>query len=77
MTVVAGPLQAALGERYEILRELGHGGMATVYLAHDVRHARQVALKVMRPKSPRPSVPSACCVRSGSPRSRATRRSSH
>jgi serine/threonine protein kinase len=36
--------------RYEIERELGHGGMATVYLARDVRHARRVALKVMKPE---------------------------
>jgi tRNA A-37 threonylcarbamoyl transferase component Bud32/tetratricopeptide (TPR) repeat protein len=42
-------LKAALAGRYEILRELGAGGMATVYLAHDPRHDRQVALKVLRP----------------------------
>lgn len=34
---------------YTIERELGKGGMATVYLAHDTRHDRQVALKVLRP----------------------------
>jgi len=38
-----------IGERYEIERELGRGGMATVYLARDVRHDRRVAVKVMRP----------------------------
>ncbi len=37
-------LQAALAERYRIERELGAGGMATVYLAEDLRHHRQVAL---------------------------------
>jgi len=43
-------LSAALADRYKIERELGQGGMATVYLAHDVKHDRQVALKVMRPE---------------------------
>ena len=43
-------LQAALGSRYRIERELGRGGMATVYLAHDVKHGRPVALKVLRPE---------------------------
>jgi serine/threonine-protein kinase len=38
------------GDRYTILRELGHGGMATVYLADDLRHGRQVAVKVLRPE---------------------------
>jgi Tol biopolymer transport system component len=39
----------ALRDRYVLERELGQGGMATVYLAHDVRHRRQVAVKVLRP----------------------------
>jgi eukaryotic-like serine/threonine-protein kinase len=43
-------LSAALAGRYTIERELGAGGMATVYLAHDVRHDRKVALKVLRPE---------------------------
>jgi len=43
-------LRAALADRYRIERELGQGGMATVYLAHDVRHDRNVALKVLRPE---------------------------
>ncbi len=43
-------LRAALADRYRIERELGSGGMATVYLAHDVKHDRKVALKVMRPE---------------------------
>jgi len=42
-------LKAALSDRYEIEREVGAGGMATVYLARDVRHQRRVALKVLRP----------------------------
>jgi eukaryotic-like serine/threonine-protein kinase len=44
------PLSAALAERYTIERELGRGGMATVYLAEDKKHARQVAIKVLRPE---------------------------
>ena len=42
-------LKAALAGRYSVERELGHGGMATVYLATDVRHERQVAIKVLHP----------------------------
>jgi hypothetical protein len=44
------PLVSALRDRYVIERELGAGGMATVYLAHDVKHKRKVALKVLRPE---------------------------
>ena len=43
-------LAAALADRYRIERELGQGGMATVYLAHDLRHDRKVAVKVLRPE---------------------------
>jgi Tol biopolymer transport system component len=43
-------LAAALADRYRIERELGQGGMATVYLAEDLRHQRSVALKVLRPE---------------------------
>ncbi|HEX3236543.1 MAG TPA: protein kinase [Gemmatimonadales bacterium] len=42
--------QAALADRYQIERELGRGGMATVYLARDLKHDRHVALKVLRPE---------------------------
>jgi serine/threonine-protein kinase len=43
-------LKAALADRYAIERKLGVGGMATVYLAEDLRHDRKVALKVLRPE---------------------------
>jgi serine/threonine-protein kinase len=42
-------LVAALADRYRVERELGAGGMATVYLARDLRHDRDVAMKVLRP----------------------------
>jgi len=50
MTETAGRIAALLADRYRIEREVGAGGMATVYLAHDVRHHRKVALKVLRPE---------------------------
>jgi eukaryotic-like serine/threonine-protein kinase len=50
MTGPHARLDAALGESYTITREIGSGGMATVYLAHDVKHDREVALKVLRPE---------------------------
>lgn len=43
-------LKAALADRYAIEGELGHGGMATVYRARDLRHNRDVAIKVLRPE---------------------------
>src|SRR5215208_1628967 len=43
-------LQVALADRYRIEREIGAGGMATVFLAHDIRHDRRVALKLLRPE---------------------------
>ena len=43
-------LSAALADRYRIERELGAGGMATVYLARDLKHDRDVAIKVLRPE---------------------------
>ena len=44
-------LTSGLADRYTIVRELGAGGMATVYLAEDLKHERQVAIKVLRPKN--------------------------
>jgi len=43
-------LQTALSDRYRLERELGQGGMATVYLAQDLKHDRKVAIKVLRPE---------------------------
>jgi Tol biopolymer transport system component len=43
-------LAAALADRYRIERELGEGGMATVYLAEDLKHNRKVAIKVLKPE---------------------------
>ena len=45
-------LKSALADCYAIERELGAGGMTTVYLAHDLKHDRKVAIKVMRPELP-------------------------
>ena len=49
MTSTFSKLSAALADRYRIERELGVGGMATVYLAHDLKHERDVAIKVPHP----------------------------
>jgi serine/threonine-protein kinase len=50
MSLPLGRVASALADRYRIERELGAGGMATVYLAHDLRHERKVAIKVLRPE---------------------------
>src|SRR5678816_1699888 len=50
MDSVRSGLQSALTDRYRIERELGAGGMATVYLARDIKHDRDVAIKVLRPE---------------------------
>jgi serine/threonine-protein kinase len=50
MTAIPERLTIALADRYRIERELGQGGMATVYLAQDLKHDRKVAIKVLRPE---------------------------
>jgi len=50
LTEPQSALQLALSERYRVERELGEGGMATVYLAHDLKHDRKVAIKVLKPE---------------------------
>ena len=49
MTAIDSPLADALRDRYALEKELGRGGMATIYLARDRRHKRRVALKVLHP----------------------------
>ena len=51
MPAVSERLQAAVADRYRIEKEIGHGGMATVYLAEDLKHGRKVAIKVLVPGS--------------------------
>ena len=50
MTDLFERLQGGLADRYRLERELGRGGMATVYLAQDLKHDRTVALKVLHPE---------------------------
>lgn len=50
MSDASSRISAALADRYVLERELGHGGMATVYLARDLRYERNVALKVLHPE---------------------------
>ena len=50
MTEITSRLSTALADRYKIEREVGSGGMATVYLAEDLKHKRKVAVKVLKPE---------------------------
>ena len=50
MTEITARLSTALADRYKIESHLGEGGMANVYLAHDLKHDRKVAVKVLRPE---------------------------
>jgi len=52
MTEITSRLSTALADRYRIERHLGEGGMATVYLAEDLKHKRKVAVKVLRDQAP-------------------------
>ena len=51
MSEIADRLARALADRYTVQQELGSGGMATVYLARDLKHDRQVAVKVLPRRS--------------------------
>jgi len=50
MPEITSRLSNALADRYRLERHLGEGGMATVYLAHDLKHDRKVAVKILRPE---------------------------
>ena len=50
MPEITSRLSSALADRYAIEHEIGVGGMATVYLAEDLKHHRKVAVKVLRPE---------------------------
>ena len=50
MSAIPDGFATALADRYRIERELGAGGMATVWLAHDLKHQRLVAIKVLKPE---------------------------
>jgi serine/threonine-protein kinase len=50
LTPIQGTLSRTLSGRYDLAREVGRGGMASVYLAHDLRHEREVAIKVLLPE---------------------------
>ena len=50
MPEITARLSTALVDRYQIERHLGEGGMATVYLAEDLKHKRKVTVKVLRPE---------------------------
>ena len=50
MIDITSRLSTALADRYQIERHLGEGGMATVYLAEDLKHKRKVAVKVLKPE---------------------------
>ena len=50
MSQLPAGLVTALEDRYALSQQIGEGGMATVYLARDLRHDRKVALKVLRPE---------------------------
>ena len=63
---LTGRLAAALADRYALERELGHGGMATVYLAHDLKQIAPSRSRSSTPSSPTRWGPSGSCARSAS-----------
>ncbi len=65
MTDTFERLKAALADRYTIEREIGAGGMATVYLAEDLKHHRKVAVKVLRPELAATLGPAPHCMTRG------------
>ena len=69
-------VQKALGEYYRVERDIGAGGMATVYFAHDPKHDRKVAIKVLRPELAAIVGGDASSRRSAPPRTCSTRTSS-
>src|SRR5262245_54820815 len=66
MSTIPTELTRTLADRYRIEKEIGRGGMATVYLADDLKHHRKVAIKVLHPER------AASIVRALSPRESAT-----
>ena len=50
MSTLLELLTSALADRYSVEREVGRGGMATVFLAEDLKHSRKVAIKVLHPE---------------------------
>ncbi len=59
MSDVTGKLSTALADRYRIESRLGEGGMATVYLAEDLKHKRKVAVKVLKAELAARAIPTA------------------
>jgi len=65
LTDPSARLAAALADRYRVERELGQGGMATAYLAHDLRYDRRVAITALRDRLDEMKIPPAPTRRSG------------
>ncbi len=59
MTEITSRLSTALADRYKIESHLGEGGMATVYLAEDLKHKRKVAVKVLKAELAARAIPTA------------------